>query len=171
MAMRNIASLPFALAAGTANTNQNLEAYDLSRARAVEMVVDLTGVGAAEAGDTLDIYLQEADDDVTPTWDDRIHMPQFIGSMTVSAAAPERRIVRFTCFGAAVSTSDSSYEPSGSAGAAHIAAGAWITGPLKGRRRTSLGSQARHRFRFEQVDANANAAFAGTVNLWIDSDV
>lgn len=170
MAMRNIATYPFALAAGTAITNVELPAYDLSRARAVEMVVDLTGVGAAEAGDTLDIYLQEADDDVTPTWDDRVHMPQFLGSMTVSAAAPERRIVTFACY-SLVPTADASYEPSGSAGGSRLAAGGYIQRPLKGRRRTSLGSQARHRFRFEQADANANAAFAGTVFLAIDSEV
>lgn len=171
MALRNVASYPFVLAGGTAATVQELPPFDLSRAKSVRLELDLTGKGSADAGDTLDFYLQEAADDLTPTWDDRAHLPQFTGAMTVSAAAPVKRVMQWDTYGENIGLTDANYTPSGSADGARLAAGAFIGGPLLGKRRTALGQQARHRFRFEVTDANANSAFAGTVNLYVESEV
>ncbi len=160
-------TVPFALAVGTANTRTELPPIDLSAAEFIRMELVLTTAGT-DAIDTLDVYLQEASDDVTPTWDDRAHFRQYIGTVTVTAAAPEKQIIQFWCTGVITAT-DASYEPSGSAGASRLAAGAFIPGRMAGLRRTSLGRQPRHRISFEQVDADSDANFQGTLHVWYES--
>jgi hypothetical protein len=171
MSLRNVATVPFALIGG-GNSVQLLPPFDLSRAHAVRVEVDLTGVGTADATDTMDLFLQEAADDTSPSWDDRWHCPQFTGAMVASLTAPVERVGQWQAYGAQISVSDTNYIPSGSADSpGHIAQGAVITGPLVGKRRTSLGQQPRHRFRWEVADANNNSAFSGTVNLYVESEV
>lgn len=166
----------FSLAGGTAQTNTELEPMDLSRAKAIRVETYLTGKGTADAGDTVDIYLQEAGDDTTPTWDDRMHLGDpadantFSGALTVSAAAPEKRVNQIQCYGTTLAAGDESYEPSGSAGGGRLAVGAVISGPMKSKRRSvDSGRLARHRFRFEVTDANSNSAFAGEINVYVES--
>lgn len=157
--------IPFLLAGG-GNTNFEVGPIDLSGVLHITLRAHLTGKGSADAGDTLDIYFQQADDDVTPTWDDKAHFQQFTGAMTVSAAAPEKWMIEWPCDSMPMTVTDASREPSGSAGAARLAAGAYYPGPLRGKRRSVDGWLSRYRFRYEVVDANNNSAFAG--NLFIE---
>lgn len=170
-----IGSYSFSISGGSATTNTELDAIDLSRAKSLRIEAFLTGKGSADAGDTLDIYFQEASDDVTPTWDDRAHLGDpgdtttFDGSLTVSAAAPEKRVNQIMCVGLELPAASESYEPSGSAGGSHLAVGEVIKGLLKGKRYFGGAIAARHRLSFVNVDANANATWTGTVKLYIDS--
>lgn len=167
MPYSTIGPIPFSLT-GTANTNAELLAIDLSGCRHIRLTATLTGVGTADAGDTLNIYFQEAGDDATPTWDDRAAFAQFTGAMTPSDAAPEKRIMEWPCLTNPILLTDEIREPSGSAGASRLVAGVAIPGPLKGKRRVPpsaalVGPQPRYRLRYEVVDTNANATFAGNV--------
>jgi hypothetical protein len=166
----------FSLSGGTANSNVDLGTLDFGGASAIRIEAHLTGKGSADAGDTLDIYLQEASDDgnETPTWDDRAHLGvagasnTFDGSLTVSSAAPEKRIMQWQCYGTVVSVTDGNYEPSGSAGGSRLGVGAYKIGPLMGKKRsTLLGPGSRYRLRFENVDADADATWAGRVLIYL----
>jgi hypothetical protein len=163
----------FDLDSGTGTTNVEMDPLDLSRAKAIRLELELTGKGTADAGDLCDIYFQEASDDLTPTWDDRAHFPQMTGAMTVTAAAPEKRVIQWQCLGTTLQATDSSYEPSGSAGGSRLAAGAYIPGPLKGKRygTGTAGMVARHRLSFTLTDDTPNSGFAGVVRVFYESGV
>lgn len=169
MPLVNLGNYSLAPAAGSATTTQNLDLIDLSRLKWIRLELEFTGVGTADAGDTLDVSLQEASDDTTPTWDTRAAFPQLTGAMTVSAAAPEKRVIQWWCMGGPITATDASYEPSGSAGAAALAAGAFIPGPLKGKRYASGGQVARHRIAMTVSDADADAQFTATLRVYGES--
>ncbi len=166
MPMTQVYSAAFTLASGTANTRVDIEYLDLSHAKWIRLEVELTARGSgADAADTLSIYLQESSDDATPTWDDRARMLGFTADMTVSAAAPEKRFLEFWTDGI-ITAPDASYEPSGSAGASRLAAGAFLPGPLKGKRRVQARAP-RHRISYEVVDADSDSTFTGTTRIFI----
>lgn len=172
MALRNIFDYAMATGAGSQTINVNVE-QGIARAQAVQLVLNLT-TAATDAGDTLDIRFQETPDDGV-TWDTRARFDQFLGTATVSAAAPERRILLIHAR-TWVTQGESAYEPSGSAGASEIAAGTVLNGPFyaalaKGS--ASLPGQQihgnRYRINIRVVDANSNANFAGTIRIWADT--
>lgn len=169
--MRRLIYYPFELATGTGDTVVELPPFDFSRAKLIKMVVVLTGVGAGgDVGDTLNIYLQESGEGLVPIWSDRIAVHQFNAAMTVSAAAPEVRELSIDCDN--VAGGEAIYEPSGSAGATRLVAPNVINGKLKPPRRIAgvNGKQSRHRLSFEAVDADSDAVFAGTIEIYIDSE-
>src|SRR5881394_3265778 len=126
MALRNIFDYALSTGAGSQTINVNLE-HDISRSQAIRIALNLTGAGT-DAIDTLDVRFQETPDDGT-TWDTRARFEQFLGTATVSAAAPERRIAVIQAR-IPIDSSEEYYEPSGSAGASEIGAGVVINGPF-----------------------------------------
>ena len=71
---------------GSAITSELYPYLDLSALKAIVVVVSLTAA-AEDAGDILDVALQETLDGVT--WNDRCRFPQLLGNLSPSASAPE----------------------------------------------------------------------------------
>jgi hypothetical protein len=157
---------------GAQTLNVELNPGDLSWYDALRVELVLTGVGAAEAGDTLDVYFQ-CRDASNPIWEDRVRFEQLLGTAAVSVAAPEKRSAVLQQFGT-LADAEEYGEPSGSAGAARLAAGTVRNGAFPGRylvknqpdtSRGAIDRGAAWRFQIVVADANANAAFAGSLHV------
>ncbi len=172
MALRNIFDYALATGSGTQTINVNVE-QDISRSQAIRIVLNLTGAGT-DGGDTLDVRFQETPDDGT-TWDTRARFEQFLGTASVSAAAPERRIATIQAR-IPIDSTEEYYEPSGSAGAAEIGAGVVINGPFyahlprpDGRLIGQRVHGNRYRINIAVVDTDADGGFTGSIRIWSDT--
>lgn len=168
---RNIFSYTLASGAGSQTILSTID-HDLSRAEALRLRLNLTAA-ATDAGDTLNIRLQEYNGFV---WNTRARFPQYLGTATVSASAPESYEMTIPAQ-ESISNSDKGYEPSGSAGATEILAGQVIPGPFQSWWFNAAPAQAgqhlrqaRYRFKIDVVDAGGqNANFGGILELWCDT--
>lgn len=171
--MRNVFEYDFDLAAGTAATNVDLpDLLDMSNAKHVSLYLRITKDGSgADAADTFDLYLQEADEGQDPVWSDRAHFPQYTADGSVSSTAPELYWMQIDCDN--FNSGDAIYEPSGSAGGSHIAADTVINGPMKPPRRVPglNGGRGRYRLRFEVTDTDADSDWGGQVHVFMESRV
>lgn len=146
---------------GSAITSELYPYLDLSALTALVVVVSLSEA-AEDAGDILDVALQETLDGVT--WNDRCRFPQLLGSLSPSASAPEtyqQTILALEDLTAA----DYSFEPSGSAGGTRLVAGATRNGPFAPRRRTETGPAAAYRLYIEVTDSDDDGGFTGTITV------
>lgn len=140
---------------------------DLSRGDEILIELELTKA-QTDAGDTLDVRLQDCTSLTTAeVWNTRARFAQFIGTVTVSAAAPEVRRLALQAYGTLPDTEEA-YEPSGSAGAAEIAAGTVLNGPFPGVRRLSAGGRKQSwRLKIDVVDADSDGDFEGRITVWL----
>jgi hypothetical protein len=153
--------IPFDTGPGAETVNTELEKIDISGARKIRL--DLTvDKSDTDAGDTYDVYFQEADDG--GFWHDRGHFEQITGSMSPSSTAPEIRTLVISC-DSTIDSTEESYEPSGSAGGSRLAAGTVRNGPFLGVRKDTTGRLARHRIQWVVVDGDSNGDFEGNVTL------
>jgi hypothetical protein len=168
MGLRKIAEYPISVAAA-GTTNQNLDAYDLSRVRAVVSELIITAA-ATDATDTLSVKFQETSDGVQ--FNTRIQHTLQVGNSAASATTPESERITLYTGAQGLDAADEIVEPTGSKSAAALGAPGVRHGPLVGRRRggTSYygGAVATHRIQLVAVQTNA-LAFTGILILWIDS--
>lgn len=157
-------SKSFDLAAGaTETTNYEIDG-DLSRARSLLLELVITEA-QDDADDSLDVKFQDTTDRVV--WNTRARFATIAGNVTVSASAPEVRRLALLTEGLAIESTEEGYEPSGSAGASELAAGAVLNGPLPARFRNSTGQLAAYRFSLVKTDtAGDDAEFSGTLKVW-----
>lgn len=151
---------------GSATVNVELDKLDLSRGELIRMEVVLTAADT-DAGDLLNIYLQNRWQ--SNIWMDRIASHQFLGTLSPSAGSPEVREYTLSKFGD-LTDSEEADEPYGSAGASHLTAGTVRNGPFAPRyRNPGVGTETGWRVSLVQVNTStADAAFAGTVYLYLD---
>jgi hypothetical protein len=159
-------TIPFdtGAAAGTKTEYENLDKFDLTRTKAIDIHVKLT-TADTDAGDTFDIYLEETFDAVS--WDERWRSHRFTGDMSPSATAPETR--EYILWGHTVTdVDDEIYESTGSAGGSSLAAGTVRHGPFAPKLPSTTApfrGQVTHRLRYDTTDADSNARFTGVVTL------
>jgi hypothetical protein len=165
-------TIPFdtGAASGSKTQTTNLDKFDLSRCKVIDVWVSLT-TADTDLADLFDIFFEETIDGVT--FDQRLHSHQFTGDMTASATAPEVR--RYRIYGHTVTdVLDEIYETSGSAGGTALAAGAVRHGPFVPKLASTSApftGQTTHRFRFVTVDTDVDARFSGTVTLALNSPI
>jgi hypothetical protein len=158
-------NLALAPAAGSGTTNYDLNPQDYSNCEALRAVLTVTAANTNDgASDTYDVYLQARD--ANGVWEDRAHFTQVTGAMTPSANAPLVYELDIQQFGALTTTEQASPE-SGSAGASRLAAATVKNGVFPGKYRTAAtGWTNSWRVQVVQVDADSDAAFAATVDIY-----
>ena len=125
---------------------------------------------ATDVGDIFSLHFQCSSDDGT-TWNDRAVFPNILGNIapTPTATAPITRRMVISQIRDIAST-DSSYTPSGSADGVALTGGQRIDGPFPPISRESGVRKANWRWSIVQTDANANADFRGTLNVYAVSE-
>lgn len=162
MATRKIFSYSVDTGAGSATTNVNLDAFDLSGASALILRGSMSKTDT-DAGDTLAITLQSTFDALT--WTDRARLGNFTGDMSAAATTPEV-LVAVVHQGDAIDSTEEAYEPSGSLGGSAIAAGSVLNGPFPGLLRTALGRQPSWRVNIVWTDADSDGDMEGTIEVY-----
>lgn len=157
--MRRVATIT--LDTGTSSVTTELDPIDLSGARFLLLDLKLTKADTG-SGDLLNIHFQETSDRVT--WNDRMRSPDFAGTLSPSATAPETWKQTLSAI-QTLTAAEASYEPTGSAGATALAKDKVHNGPLLRPVKSSSGLQAAHRVFFEVTSATA-ADFEGTLIVW-----
>lgn len=109
----------------TATGTDLIPAIDFSHGDQIHLSAVLTGNAGADANDKMDVYLQSRG--ANGQWDDRAHLAQFTGAM-LSGEGREAVLSKFVTLADAEEAS----EPSGSTGAARLAAGAVKNGAFPG---------------------------------------
>ena len=145
---------------GTSSVTTELDAIDLSGVQALILILNLTKADTG-AGDILDIKFQETGDRVT--WNTRARFPNFIGTLSPSATAPETYRMTINTR-QDLSVGEEAYEPDGSAGATALTADQVIHGPLLSPVRSSTGKATAHRVVFTVTNATA-ADFEGIFSI------
>lgn len=154
----------------TSTTTTNFDPVDFSGCKNISFRLELT-TAATDAGDTLNTKVQCTWDKQT-TWDDRARLPQYLGTATVSATAPETEELTVSRDAPLMGTEEV-VEPSGSAGGTAASASTVRNGPFPPKQRNSTGLLANWRMVQTVVDAgSANAHFAGNlrVTYWSESN-
>lgn len=159
-------TIPFdtGAAAGDLDETENLDSFDLSRCKCIDMFISLTTADAA-SDDLFDITFEETFDGVT--WNERMRSAQFTGALTATSTAPETYSMRCSAY-INLDTTEEATEPSGSAGGSPLAAGTVRNGPFAPRLYATTAPftlQPTHRLRFVTDDDDADARFAGSVTL------
>lgn len=116
-----------------------------------------------DAADVLDVALQETRDGVT--WHDRARFANVTGDLTASATAPEVRRLVVQQFGS-FADGEEELEPSGSAGGTRLTAGTVLNGPFPPLLRTGGTRQSSFRLYIEVTDADNDADFEGTIDVY-----
>lgn len=145
---------------GSQTITVNLDPFDLSRVLWLDIVLSLTTLDT-DAGDTLDVFLEETLDG--STWDQRWHSHQFTGDMSPTEVRRYRISAQNT-----LDSSDEAYETTGSAGGSNLPAGSVRNGPLAPRlpgTSAPFRSRTTHRVRLVVVDTGSDARFAGTLRI------
>lgn len=166
---RHFANFAIATGAGTQNVNLTIDPYDLSKAKTIEAILTVTGVGAADAADTFDVYLQDCGGDPTaanPIWNDRAHFLQVLGTQSVASGGYRQREVISADVDLPTTSKSSVDSGTGGAVATRLTAGTVLDGPFLPPWRNGMGKQATFRVRWEVVDAGAHAAFQANLDLW-----
>ena len=145
---------------GTSSQTTELDAIDLSGAHYLKLDLKLTKADTG-AGDLLNIHFQETSDRVT--WNDRMRSPDFAGTLSPSATAPETWQQTLSAI-QTLTAAEASYEPTGSAGATALSKDKVHHGPLLPPVRSSSGLQSAHRVFFEVTSATA-ADYEGTLRV------
>lgn len=120
-----------------------------------------------DAIDTCVIRLQTSADPVTGIWNDRICLESFTGDMSASSTAPETK--QATVFNSDVLASvEREFEESGSLGGASLAAGAVQNGAFFPSiyNPATDARMATCRLRIAITDADSDASFIGTIDVW-----
>lgn len=159
----------FVLAASaTATTNVNLPTLDVSHCIALLLEFGVEAAAVA-AGDNLECKFQTTTNG--STWNTRMRTNTVAGNATVSATAPE--VYRLTMNQVVdLASVEESYEPSGSAGAAEVASGTVVNGPIPGKMRGASGWQPSARISLVKNDSGgSDAAFSGYVKIWALTEV
>jgi hypothetical protein len=154
--------------AGTQTITQDFDKFDLSYARAIVGKLTITNA-ATDAGDLLDVYLEERTN--TLTWNQRARFDQILGSMSPSGTAPEERTIVISA-DVNLDTTEESYEDTGSTGGTSLSAGTVRNGPFAGKLYSSGAPVATHRARLEVTEAaSSDADFEGTLTFYAVTEV
>lgn len=163
---RGFQAIPFAIE-DNGTTYEELPPYDFSHADILRGKVVCT-VTNADAGDTLDIYVESRGLD--GIWEERIHFGQLTGDMSASAATPETRRATLSKMGT-LSDNEEAAEGNDSLGASSINASTVLNGPFPGRyRNKGVGTETGWRIKYVAAgDADNDLDFQGEVFIEWDS--
>lgn len=149
---------------GSATSLIACDPLDYSKYHALTLRASLTTTDT-DALDTCSLRLEVTADPVTPVWDTRVRLEDFTGTMSASATAPET--LRGACRNSDyVSSVDSEYEETGSASATELTAGAVRHGPFYPPVHSGTVNLPTARIKCVLTDADNDASFIGTVQLW-----
>jgi hypothetical protein len=151
---------------GDQTIERTLAAIDLSSADSLTLRAKITKA-AEDAADTLNIRLQESPDGGV-TWNTRARLAEITGDMSPSTSAPETREAMVQQFGA-LADAEEALEPSGSAGGTDLSAGTVRNGHLSPPSRTGGVRTSAWRLQVVVVDADDDAEFEGTLEVFYNS--
>ena len=159
---RKVFSYDFNTGAGAQTITQEIE-LDLSLCKCLLVELKVTKADT-DAGDTLDVELQDTTDRVA--WHRRIRFTAVTGDLSPSATAP---IYRRATINQVIdlAATEEVYTPDGSAGATALIAGTVINGPFPGKVASAgVGVLNSWRVSLTVVDADSDADFEGQVSIY-----
>lgn len=166
---RILPAFPVATGVGSQTITTLLDAFDLSKAKSLTLVLKITGASLDHL-DTLDTYFQTTFDDPTLStaiWDTRIRPLTVFGDD--GTTAPGYGQAYAVSQDVDLQSSERGYTLTGSGagtpGQAELNPGTVRDGPFPPRFRNANGPQSNWRIQMVVVDADADANFTGTVEV------
>ena len=163
-----VATVPISMGPGNSTVNTLINAVDLSVCEGVTVQLVLTTC-ATDLADKLNVEFQETRDPQQTYWDTRARFTEVAGTQSASAAIPYAEQLNIWAWGP-LPASARQVLPTTSASGSDLNKGTVRDGPFMGRLR-NLGPVETHRVSVVlSGDANANAAFIGSVYVYGISD-